>query len=414
MRPAPLLALVLLATPAAAAEAGLVRPAFLPPDEKILDVLEASPPLLEARAQLGGARAESRALAAGDHETTLTAAFDDRRIRSDRSYSEWSVQASRGLRLPGKAMLDRAAGQAGVEAAHNAVDDARHQASLVLVEQFVGWAEASEARAVDAEELATYAREAAALQRRVELKDAALLDLEQARGAEARARAALARSRGRERAAKAQLDAQFPALAPDVAPVLPDPTAPSRPLPSWSELIVQRSHEIVIARALADREHLLARRASQDRLPDPTIGVRTFSERGGDETGVGVFVSVPFSGPRRSAAADRQAAQAAAAEAHLTMTTRDVHATSQGDVIATTTALEAWRDAKAALDAADQAARRTARAYELGERDLADRLMADRQAFEARRMELSSRAEAHRAILKLALDAHELWLADED
>ena len=52
--------------------------------------------------------------------------------------------------------------------------------------------------------------------------------------------------------------------------------------------------------------------------------------------------------------------------------------------------------------------------YELGERDLSDRLLAERQTYEARRIELAARSVAHRALLKLALDAHELWLADED
>ena len=54
MRPAPLIAplfaLLLLAPEATAAESGMARPAFLPPDQKILEVLEGSPALMEARA----------------------------------------------------------------------------------------------------------------------------------------------------------------------------------------------------------------------------------------------------------------------------------------------------------------------------------------------------------------------------
>uniref|UniRef100_UPI0035ADFD62 hypothetical protein n=1 Tax=Phenylobacterium sp. TaxID=1871053 RepID=UPI0035ADFD62 len=88
-------------------------------------------------------------------------------------------------------------------------------------------------------------------------------------------------------------------------------------------------------------------------------------------------------------------------------------AAAQGDVIAATAALEAWHSAALALDAAQKASGRTARAYELGERDLSDRLLSDRQTFDARRMELQARAGAHRALLKLALDAHELWLTEE-
>ncbi len=209
MRPAPLIAplfaLLLLAPEATAAESGMARPAFLPPDQKILEVLEGSPALMEARAMLGGAQAQARMLAVGEHETTFTAAFDDRRVRGERTYGEWSLQAARGVRMPAKAALDRAAGEAGVKAAHNSVDDARHQASLDLAERYLNWAEAAESRAVDAEELEVYGREVRALARRVELQDAALLDLEQAQGAEDRARAALARSQGAERTARAEL-----------------------------------------------------------------------------------------------------------------------------------------------------------------------------------------------------------------
>jgi outer membrane protein TolC len=413
MRPAAILVLALLGTPAAA-ETGLPTPSFLPPVEKILETLEASPPLMEARAKLGGAQAQARMLAAGEHETTFTAALDDRQVRGFGSYSEWSLQAARGLRLPGKASLDRAAGQAGVQAAHNGVDDAWHQTSLDLVQRYLAWVEAAEVRVVDAEELETYGRETRALARRVELQDAALLDLEQARGAEARARAALAHSQGAERVARAELEARYPGLGPQIAPLLPAPSDPARPLPQWADLIVQRSHELIIARALADRERLLARRFGQDQIPDPTIGVRTFNERGGEETGVGVFISAPLGGARRSAVADQQYALASAAEARLAMISREVRARAQTDVIAVSAALEAWRDSALALDAAQQASRRIGRAYDLGERNLTDRLLADRQTFEARRIELSARAQAHRALLELALDAHELWLMDED
>lgn len=407
-------AALLIPTLAGAAEAGLARPAFLPPDARILDVLQATPSLVEARAQLAGARAEGRILTAGDHETVVTGAFDNRQIRNSRDYGEWSLQASRGLRLPGKAATSRAAGEAGVVAAHNSIDDALHQASLTLAEQWIAWLEAAERRSIDAAELDSYSREAAALERRVALKDAAAMDLEVARGAEARARALLAQSMGAEAAAKALLDAQFPGLAPASAAALPAPDAPFRPLEAWADLIYERSHEVIIARALADREQALAKRARQDRAPDPTIGVRTFSERGGDETGVGLFMSVPLSGARRSATAERQAAAASAAEARYAMVVRDVRATAAADVVAAGAALSAWAAADQALQASKVAASRIGRAYSLGERDLSDRLLAERQAFDARRSELSARATAHGAILRLALDAHELWLADED
>lgn len=416
MRALAFLTWALVFTPAAAcgAEAAMVRPDFLPPDAMILDVLEATPQLAEARAMVGAARADQRMLNAGEHETLFTVAFDDRRVRREGDYAEYSVQAARGLRLPGKAAMDRAAGRAGLKAAEDGVDDARHQASLILVDRWVSWAEAAERRALADDELATYAKEVAALDRRVALKDAALLDLEQARVAESRARAALAQATGEEAAARADVEAMFPGLAPTNAPALTPPAAPVLAFEVWPDIILERSHEITIARALADRERFLASRVRQDRLPDPSLGVRTFSERDGEESGLGVFVSIPFSGPRRSAAADRQAAEASAAEARFARVSREVRATAQADVIGASSALDAWRASNGARTASETAARRIVRAYDLGERDLSERLLAERQDFEARRAELAARAEAHRRLLRLALDAHELWLSEED
>ena len=413
MRALLLISCALIATPVAAAETGLARPTWLPSDEMVLQALEESPGLLEANAHYRGAQADARILRAGEHETTVQSGFDSRKVRGEGRYSEWNVQASRGLRLPGKSALDRAAGEAGLSAAHDSVDDARHQLSLVFADLWVGWGEAQARLAVDEAELETYRRETAALQRRVDLKDASQLDLEIARGAEARAAATVARSRGEAQTARARVQAQFPTLVTASAPTLPVPSSPDRVLEAWPEVIVERSHEIRIARAEADRERLMARRVAQDRVPDPTVGMRTFSERGGDERGVGVFVSIPFSGARRSAVADRQVANASAAEARFARTAREVRATAEADVIAVRSTFGAWEAAALAASAAEQAGRRSERAYELGERDLQDRLIADRSAYEAVRQELSARADAHRAILRLALDAHELWLMDE-
>ncbi len=96
------------------------------------------------------------------------------------------------------------------------------------------------------------------------------------------------------------------------------------------------------------------------------------------------------------------------------MTARQVRSNAQRDVIAASSTLQAWREAEAARVAAEQASRRITRGYDLGEIDLSDRLLAERQAFEMRRLELEARARAHLALLKMALDAHEFWLAEHE
>jgi len=405
---------ILMAAPALAADAGWVRPDFLPDDARILSVLETSPELGEARALLQGAEAERRGLAVGPHETTIGFSSDRRRIKGEGDFAEWSLQASRALRSPSKRALDLNAGAAGALAARDTVDDARHQASLRLAGFWIEWLQAEAQMTVDREEIAVEEKQVSALRRRVELKDASLLELELAQAALARARATLAETQGRAEAARSALDMLYPGLAPARAPALTAPIAPTRPLDAWIPVIVSRSHEITIAKALADRDAALATRAKLDQRPDPTIGLRIFNERGGDETGAGVTLSIPIGRVGRSAAAERQAATASAAAARYRMVVRDVEAEGRNDVAKARAGLTAWARANEATVAAGQAAERVGRAYALGERDLTDLLAARRQLFDAKRGEIVARAAAQGALLRLALDAHELWLSEEE
>jgi hypothetical protein len=52
------------------------------------------------------------------------------------------------------------------------------------------------------------------------------------------------------------------------------------------------------------------------------------------------------------------------------------------------------------------------RGHQLGEIDLADLLLGERMVHDAFRREAEARAEAMRAITKLRIDAHDLWLKD--
>jgi hypothetical protein len=52
------------------------------------------------------------------------------------------------------------------------------------------------------------------------------------------------------------------------------------------------------------------------------------------------------------------------------------------------------------------------RGHQLGEIDLGDLLLGERMVHDAFRREAEARTEAMRAITKLRIDAHDLWLAD--
>lgn len=331
-----------------------------------------------------------------------------------RRYAESSLSISRGIRYPGKAALDRAAGSASVRAAQDGVEDARHQASLRFADFWITALLGREERQIAEAELAALVRERKALARRVELVDAALLDLHQAQCAESQARILLKQRIRDEATARESLAGAFPELVTElaIAPDMPVPTALTGSMELWEALVADRSHEITMAAWEAETRRLLSDRARQDRWSDPSIGLRVFNERGGEETGVGLFLSKPIGGQRRSALADREAAAFAAARARSMMVDREVRMTARTDVIRARDSHTAWVQAAAAREASLEVSTRMKRGYDLGEKDLSDLLLTQRQMFEAQRLELSARADAQASMVKLLLDAHELWLRE--
>ena len=400
------LSLALLAVPAAAEDA-------LPDEASVAGALDAHPSVIAARARADAARAGAKALAKGPHEFEFSGSYINRNVRDERAYDEFDTQLTRAIRLPGKARLDRAIGQYGIEEADNLAEDAKHQAALLLAESWWEWLGASAEAAVDAEAVDNYRRSLAAVERRVELHDATQLEADQAAAALGAAEVLAAQSNGRAEVAHSRLMAQFPTLAlPQQAPAIPPPELPEEGLEFFRDRALANSHEIAAADAEANRRDAMAQRARKDRMADPSIGVRLFSERGGAERGAGVVFSIPLGGGRRSALADQAGSEATAARAEAARVRFDMQETANGDVAEARYRFTAWERARAGLDAQVAALGKLRRGYELGEIDLADLLLGERMVHEAFREEAAARAEAHRALTKLRIDSHELWLAD--
>lgn len=402
------IALLLLAASPALAEPGL------PPEAAVIEALDTHPSVLAARARLEAARAAARGLAAGPHEVVAQGLIQRRDVRGIGLLEEYDVQVSRAFRLPGKAALDRRAGEAGITAADNRADDARHQAALLLSSQWWDWAGASaEARVLgEAADLAASA--VSATRQRLARKDASALELDQALAAEASARAAARMAQGRAAAARARLAANFPSLPlPATPPPLPEPAMPAEGLARLSELVVARSHEIGASAADLAQADALRARAARDRIADPSIGVRGFSEQGGNERGVGLVLSVPLGGRARAAAADQAAAMASAASADLVATRTAIEAIAAEDAVLAKAGLEAWTQTRASADATAAAARRQREGHRLGGVDLADLLATERLARDAALEEVKARVAALAAITRIRIDSHTLWMGED-
>ncbi|HYN39834.1 MAG TPA: TolC family protein [Rhodospirillales bacterium] len=402
-------ALLLLAAAPVAAEPGL------PPEAAVAEALDNHPSVLAARARTGAARAAARGLAVGPQEIVTQFTFHNRDVQNVGPLPEYALEVTRPIRLPGKGTLDRKAGDAGISAADNRADDARHQTALMLSRYWWAWTgAAAEARTLD-EAAAILASAVTATERRLALRDASALERDQARAAEAAARAAALGALARARAARAALAANFPTLPlPEQAPPLPLPAIPAEGIARLATLVVERSHEIGAAAADAARADAMRSRAARDRIPDPTVGIRGFSEQGGNETGIGLVISMPLGGRARSAAADQAAAMAMSASAELAATRSAVDAVAAEDAALAAGYLTAWEQAEAAAEASAAAAARQRKGHALGGVDLADRLLAERLARDAALDEVKARAAAVEALTRLRIDSHTLWMHQEE
>jgi outer membrane protein TolC len=371
------------------------------------------PSVQAADARVIAAKAEARGLRAGTHELTFTGSYVRRSVDREGSYDEYDATLSRAIRLPGKARLDRQAGAFGVEAAENRAEDARHQAAIQLNDLWWDWLGASAELAIDRQSVQSYEATLEAVRRRVALRDAAQLEADQALAALGDARTMAEQSRGRADVVRARLSARFPSLPlPADAPEAELPVLPADGLLTLGQQVIARSHEIGAADAEASRMAKLADRARRDRLADPSFGLRLFSERNGAERGAGLVLSMPIGGRARSATADRVAAEAQAATAERLLVRIDVQEVADSDVASVGANFAAWQRAREALDAQVAALQKLRRGQDLGAIDLSDVLQAERLTHAAFRSEALARAEAHRAINRLRIDSHNLWISE--
>lgn len=403
------------AIPGAAAAQGaeVSYPVELPPLDRVRAAIDDAPDVQAAAALRDAARADRRQLVAGPHEWSARADYQRRRVHeaaTNHRFDEWAVSLERGIRLPGKAELDRKLGEGRVVEAAIAYADAQHEASRRLLELWYSMLRERRSAQLLARQADLAAREAAAIARRRELGDASRLDETQAAAEAEQAEAARrAAADVAERAAIA-LAREFPSLAGFVPPeVLPEPPEPVEDLAALARSALDESHALRVAQAAAANAQIDAQRAVASRRPDPTIGVQYGTERSSEERILGVFVSIPFGGEARRAAADASLARASALGRRAEAQRRQVDAQVASLLSAARSGVVRWQSAQRGAELQASAAERVARARELGEADFAEVLRARRLALDASLRAESVRIDALEARARLLLDAHRLW-----
>lgn len=397
---------LLIATTAAAQS--VATPRDLPTTEQAVAWIDKDPAVVEARRALAAAGHGAAALAAGPHEWTANASTQRRNVGGVGNTTEWSLGVERGIRIGGKAGLDRQLGAADIEIGRARVGEARHEVARALSDLWLDWLAAHGAQALLKEQLSFSEANQAAVDKRKRAGDASALDLSIAQSDLAEVRRQASQASSALAKARAKLTLRFPE-APLVPVMVSEPTAPAWPEAHWRERILAEADPLKIAQGQLRKAELAASRARAEKMPDPTVGVFTTNEAFRNERVVGISVSIPFGGTARERRLQQSLEQAEVARAALDRTRQAIEIEVAETFTDATGGVERWRIAERGAEAAREIARLTQRAYTLGEVDLQSLLLVRRQSLDALRAAAEARAEALRWNYRLLIDAHLIW-----
>lgn len=391
--------------------------ADLPPHAQVDRALAEHILVLNAQAGMQIEQSEQRKRDSGEYEFTLHGAtYRDRLLEGNvqNDYRDWEIAIERPLRLPNKVWIDSGIGAAALARGQHALGDARHEASRQLLRLWFSWQREQAQLLQWQAQLDILQQQAAITEKRIKAGDAPRMELNQVNAAAAMSEVSMQQAKLRAALAADELQRQFPALSLPETATLVEPQAITQPPSYWHDIMLDHNHEIGLAMAEADFQRGLADRASADRLPDPTLGLKYTSLLDRKQSIAGLYVSIPLGYSARSANADSAHAQARIATDRAQALQRKV----EGDIYHTYThalsSYEIWQQAAVAASALRHNADLTARAYGLGESSLDATLIARRQALEAALAETLARLDANEARYRLLLDAHQLWTGDHD
>ncbi|MEQ8559740.1 MAG: TolC family protein [Henriciella sp.] len=403
MKPLLLATSLLMSAPVAVAQA------FLPPAPSVQASIDAHPTRQAAHEQLSAAQSEARRQAAGEYEWRLEGGYSSRDISQEGRFDEFEIGASRPIRRPGKALLDKALGKATINSAASQSVLTRRALKLELANLWMDWLAAEELARISDEQVKTYESALAAVRRQQESGQSAEVDVELAASALAEAEGVARRRQGEADIADARLQSRFPDLIkPEGLLTVSAPVSVSTS-GNWQERIVAASPDLAVAEAEIRRLEARSRRARANLRPDPEVGVRAFSERGGDELGMGVFVAIPLGGPARSATSDRDLSLARAMRLETAALRRQVEADASQAVIMAASEYEAWRAADKARANSQTAIERVRRGFDLGAYDLPTRLIAEQRHGRVVMAEAEARLQARQADINMRIKAEDLW-----
>ena len=387
----------------------------LPPEAQVRAALLQLPQLKIGALNQQLASSEQDKLAAGPGEWVLRAGLARRDVVENERYREQELLLERSVRWFGKAGQDRAIGAQGVVLAEAQRADAWHEAGRALMRDWYEVLRAQAAHQLWQEQLALLGQLQGVAARRVKAGDAAALEQLQAETELSRATVLQEQAALALRQAQAQLTGSYPGLQlppPAQLRQLTEPGAPRLGHAEQSAAILEDNHELELAQVEAEWFRLKGERAASERMPDPTISIRSTRERGGQERTLGLMLSVPLPGAGRGA--DQRAAllRTEMARERLAQVRAKVALDAEKAVSEQESAYQVWRQlSEVAARQARQAALME-KAYRAGECSFSEALQSRRQAQEAALAALGGQVQALATQARVQLDAHALWAID--
>jgi outer membrane protein TolC len=388
--------------------------ADLPSDDAVRRILSKSPAAQTSAGLIAAGQAQRRKLELGAYEWNLTLEAQHRRTRPGEydvggNTKDWAVGAERAWRLPGKAALDNELGESAASQAAFSAQQSRREAARALLADWFEWLRSDARWRQTCDERDLLQREAEVVRRRKQLGDAARLDVVQIEAALAQSQSRATALDAERAAAAGQLRELYPGLLLPERPELGAPVALEGAQEIWVDALLGSEPALNIARLEAQRGRLQTRRSELERQGDPTIGLRYASEQDGGDKLLGVFVKIPLGRAARQADADLSAAEAGMAQARALQLERQLRAQATAAWRRAQSAFGNWQYSREAATKMEETAAMQARAYELGETELAALLNARRLAHAALLDARLSQLDALESRYRLMLDSGKLW-----
>ena len=390
-----------------------VNPPGLLPSEIARPLLEQDPGVAAARAGLEVARQEAAILDKSPYEWTTRATGQQRRLETGPRYNEWNIGIERAFRLPGKAAADRKIGKATVEESQARYGEALLQAARELMALWVDWLAAERARDLAANNLQSIQTSLTAVEKRARAGDASKLDVSITRAELAEFRRLDNDAKTQAAATWSRLATRFPGLQRQIQ-ALPTPSPLGENAVFWRDRILAESDELKVVQAQVRTAQSQVERARADKIPDPTLGVYTASEIGGQERFAGVMISIPIPGGVRDARHAKAIAVVGVSRQDLELKRRQLETEIASAITIARGAYDSLRIANEGAAAMRENATLMQRAYTLGEVELQALLLARRQATAAMNNVLQAQVTSLKAYYGLLVDAHLIWDLEHD